>query len=85
MDNCKSNSIVLSEILGSCLSDINKLIPLWHYGIPLPEEEDSSLYFFLNLTILELKQILYSCGLITINDSNIKFVISTSGFGGNYS
>ena len=52
MDNCKSNSIVLSEISGSCLSDINKLMPLWHYGILLPKEEKySSLSFMFNLTI----------------------------------
>ena len=32
-----------------------------------------------------MKQILESCGLITIKDNNIKFVIDTSGHGGNYS
>ena len=58
MENYEFNCIILRVILGSCLYDINKLMPLWYYGILLPEEEDSSLYFFLNLTILELKQIL---------------------------
>ena len=32
-----------------------------------------------------MKQILESCGLITIKDNNIKFVINTSGHGDNYS
>ena len=31
-----------------------------------------------------MKQILKSCDLITIKDNNIKFVIDTSGHGGNY-
>ena len=38
----------------------------------------------LNLIIGELKQILESCGLITIKYNNIKFVIHTSSHGGNY-
>ena len=79
MDNFESNCIVLRTILGSCLSDINILMPLLHYDILLPEEEeDYSLTFLLNLTIGEFKQILESCGLITIKDNNIKFVIDTS-------
>ena len=41
--------------------------------------------FLLSLIIDELKQILESYGLITIKDNNIKFVIDTSGRGGNYS
>ena len=86
MDNFESNCIVLRTILGSCLSDINILMPLLHYDILLPEEEeDYSLTFLLNLTIGEYKQILESCGLITIKDNNIKFVIYTSGHGCNYS
>ena len=56
MDDDESNCIVLRTILGSCLSDINKLMLLWHYGILLlEEEEDCSLSFLLNLTIVELK------------------------------
>ena len=49
MDDYESNFIVLRTILGSCLSDINKLMPLWHYGILLPveEEEGCSLSFFI--------------------------------------
>ena len=59
---------------------------LWYYGIFLPEQvEDASLSFLLNLTIVQLKQILKPCGLITIKDNNIKFVLDTSGHGGNYS
>ena len=54
MEDC----IVLWSLLGSCLSNINKLMTLWHYGILLPEEEeeeDYSLSYLLNLTIDELK------------------------------
>ena len=47
MDDYESNCIVLRTILGSCLSDINKLMPLWYYGILLPEKEkDCSLYVY---------------------------------------
>ena len=38
----------------------------------------------MNLTIVELKKILESCGFITINNNIVKFVINTSGYGGNY-
>ena len=62
------------------------LIKICHYGILLPEEkEDCSLSYLLNLTIDELKSILELCGLITINNNIVKFVKSTSGYGGNYS
>ena len=61
-------------------------MPLWHYGILLPEEEeDCSLSYLLNLTIDELKKILELCGIITINNNIVKFVRSTSGCGRNYS
>ena len=58
MEDCEANYVVLRLLLGSCLSDINKNIPLWHYGILLPEEEeeDCSLSYLLNLTIDELKK-----------------------------
>ena len=80
MDNYESNCIVLRTILGSCLSDINKFMPLWHYIILLLEEkEDVSLSYLLNLTIVELKQILESCSLIIIKGNNNKFVIDPSG------
>ena len=86
MDDYESNCIVLSSILGSCLSDINKIMPLWYYGIILPEvTEECCLSSLLALTIIELKQILESCGLITINNDIVKFVSSTSGYGGKYS
>ena len=85
MKNYESNCIVLRTILGSCLSDINKLMSLWYYVIILPEEEDYSQCFMLNLIIGELKQILESCGRITIKYNNIKFVINASGHGGNCS
>ena len=49
------------------------------------EEEDYSLPFLFNLTIVRLKQILESCGLIIINNNIVKCVIKTSGYEGNYS
>ena len=86
MDDCASNCVVLRSLFGSCLYDINKNMPLWHYDILLPEEEeDCSLSYLLNLTIDELKKILELCGIITINNNIEKFVKSTSGYGGNYS
>ena len=86
MDNYECNCIVFRTILGSYLSDINKLVLLWNYGILLPEkEEDTIPSFLLNLTIVQLKQILESCGIIAIKDNNIKDVIDTSSHGGNYS
>ena len=52
MEDCKANYVVLRSLLGSCLSDINKNMPLWYYGILLPEEEEyCSLSYLLNLTI----------------------------------
>ena len=39
----------------------------------------------MNLTIDELKKILELCGIIAINNNIVKFVKSTSGYGGNYS
>ena len=86
MDDYESNCIVLRSILGCYLSDINKSIPLWHYGTILPEAaEECCLYFLLNLITVELKQILELCGLININNNIVKFMCSTSGNGGNYS
>ena len=86
MDDYESNCIVLRSILGSYLSDVNKLMPLWHYGIILPEAaEECSLCSLLNLTIVELKQILESYGLINVNNNVVKFVCSTSSYGRKYS
>ena len=67
MNDYESNCIVIRSILGSCLSDINKLMLLWNYGIILPEAaEECCLCSLSNLTLVELKQILEACGLITI-------------------
>ena len=86
MEDCEANCVVLRSLLGYCLSDINKNIPLWHYGILLPEEEEEcSLSYLLNLTIDELKYILELCGLITINNNIDNFVRSPSGYEGNFS
>ena len=52
MDDCEANCVVIRSLLGSCLSDIDNNMSLWHYGILLPEEEeDGSLSCLLNLTI----------------------------------
>ena len=57
MEDCEATCIVLRSLLGSYLSDINKLMPLWYYAIRLPEEEvDYSHYYLLNLTIDELEK-----------------------------
>ena len=86
MEDFQANCIVLWPLLGSYLSDINKLIPLWHYGILLPEEKKYFiLSYLLNLTTDELKKILEFCGHITNNNNIVKFVRSPSGYGGNFS
>ena len=47
MEDCEANCAVLCSLSGSCLSDINKNMPLWYYGILLPEEkEDCSLSYY---------------------------------------
>ena len=82
MEDFEANCIVLWPLLGSYLSDINKLIPLWHYGILLPEEKKYFiLSYLLNLTTDELKKILEFCGHITNNNNIVKFVRSPSGYG----
>ena len=86
MEDCEANCVVIRSLLGSCLSNINKNMPLWRYDILLPEEEeDCSISYLLNLTIDELKKILELCGLITINNNIVKFVRSPSGYRGKYS
>ena len=57
MEDCEANYVVLRSLFGSFLSDIDTNMPLWHYSILLPEEEeDVSLSYLLNLTIDELKK-----------------------------
>ena len=53
----------------------NKLMPLWHYGFFYLKADECCLYSLLSLTLLELKQILECCGLITINNDIVKFVL----------
>ena len=53
MDRSESNFIFLGKILGSCLTNINKSLLLWYYGILLPEEKE--LLSMLNLKIGVLK------------------------------
>ena len=76
MEDCEANCVVIRSLLGSCLSDINKNMPLWHHGILWPEEEDYSLSYLLNVTIDEFKKRSELCGLITINNNIVKFVRS---------
>ena len=72
MDDYESNFIVLRSISGSCLSNINKLMPLWHYGIILPEAaEECSLYSLLNLTIVELRWTIKLFDIILLNSTEI--------------
>ena len=86
MEDCEANCVVIRSLFGSYLSDINKNMILWYYGILLPEEEeDCSLSYLLNLTIDELKKILELCGLITINNNIVKLVRSPSGHGCSFS
>ena len=86
MDNYEFNWIFLWGILCSCLSNINKLIPLLHYGILLPEEEgDCSILSISNFQIDELKQILESYSFINSKENKINFIIDTYGHGDNYS
>ena len=46
MDNYETKCIALRKILGSYLSDTNKLMPLWHYGILLPKTKKILAYPF---------------------------------------
>ena len=59
MDDYESNYIGVRTILGSCLSNVNRLLLLWYYGILSPEEEEEeeecSLSFLSDLTIVQLK------------------------------
>ena len=57
MEDYEANCVVIRSLLGSCLSNINKNMTLWYYGILLLEEEkDCSLSYLLNFTIDELKK-----------------------------
>ena len=87
MEDCEANCVVLRSLLGSCLSDINKNISLWHYGTFLPEEkEDCSISYLLNLTIDGLKKILELMDLsllitILLSLSEVLLVMEVTLFG----
>ena len=81
MEDCEANYVVIRSLLGSCLSNINKI---GHYDIMV--------FFYLNnkkkvlaTLIYWIEKILELCGLITIDNNTVKFVKSNSGYGGNYS
>ena len=72
MDNYESNCHTIRLLFGSCLSEINQYIPLWHYGILLSKKENSSLLSLFNMSMDDLKQILLSCGLIHCQRDTVK-------------
>ena len=76
MDPCESNCHMIRLLFGSCLSEINQHIPLWHYGILLPEQEECSMSSLLNIYIDELKQILLTYGLIYYQRGTLKLVLN---------
>ena len=63
-------------LFGSCLSKINQYIPFWHYGILLPKHEDTSFSSLLNISLDDLKQILYSFGLIYYQRDTVKLYLT---------
>ena len=63
-------------LFGLCLSEINQHIPLWHYGILLPEQDECRLSSLLNISIDELKQILITCGIIYSQRGTLKLVLN---------
>ena len=75
---------MIQLLFGSCLSEINQHIPLQHYGILLPEQEECSPSSLLNISMDNLKQILLTYGLIIIQRETVKFVLNKSGHGGSY-
>ena len=64
---------MLRVFLGSCLWDINKIKPLYHYSIFLPEKEEYNLSSMLKLTIDKLTQVILSCSPIIIWNNVIMF------------
>ena len=63
-------------LFGLCLSEINQHIPLWHYGILLPEQEECSMSSLLNIYINELKQILLTCGIFYYQRGTLKLILN---------
>ena len=76
MEKYESNCHKIRLLFGSCLSEINQHIPLWYYGILLPEQDECSMSSLLNVSIDELKQILFPCGLIYYQRGNLKSVLN---------
>ena len=63
-------------LFGSCLSEINRNIPIWHYGILLPEQEEYSISSLLKTYIGELKRMLLTCGLIYYQWGTMELVLN---------
>ena len=76
MEKYKSNCHMIWLLFDSCLSEINQYIPLCHYGILLPEQEECNMSSLLNISIDELKQILLTCGIIYYQRSTLKLVLN---------
>ena len=72
MDPSESNCQMIRLLFGSCLSEINQCIPFWHCVISLPKHEDTSLSSLLDISLDNLKQILFSCGLIYYQRDTVK-------------
>ena len=64
-------------LFGSCLSKINQYISFWQYGILLPKHEDSSILSLLNISLDDLKHILYSCGYIYYQRDTVKLNLNS--------
>ena len=67
-------------LLKSCLSDINKVIPLWYFGILLTEKDERSLSSILNLKTDELTKQLDTCIFVTIKVNIIKCVVNKADY-----
>ena len=55
MKKYELNCDMIQLLFGSYLSEINQHIPLWYYGILLPEQEEYSLPSLLDIFIDGLK------------------------------
>ena len=51
MDHYESNCHIIQLLFNSCLSEINQYIPFWHYGILLPNHENTSLSSLLDTSM----------------------------------
>ena len=76
MEKYESKCRMIRLIFGSCLSEINQHISLWHYGILSPEQEEVSMPSLLTISIDEFKYILLTCGLFYYQLGTLKLVLN---------